>query len=495
MEKAERERLKYRNQYLLSPEQVECPFQHKVHQLGNGYHLYAHRDLPQTLVRDGDVQLILLGDMFDYRNPGHGNEEILKDLTGLDFTEVIRRTNLFSGRYVLIWEREGAMYLLHDATATRKVYYCVREEGAWFSSQPYLLAGMLGLEETRNPDKHDFYSSEIFVRLQNSSIGNLTPFDEILQLLPNHYYRADTRSVVRHWPLEKTDTRSFEDTARECAGMIRGIMEGICNRYEVMLPLTAGKDSRTLLAATRGYSEKVYFYINKEHRLSEDDPDIAVPRKLMRKLGLDYHILDPYVDVEEGFREVYFENNPRASESFLPLIANYHLNFRNRVNLPGNIASAGYELYKGRKVRITAESLARLNKVDKWPFARDYYESWLEGVREPSRRSGVSLLNLFYWEERLANWGSQITLEKDIAQEDFNPFNSRELARLYLSMPAKYIETPFYRFHHRVIRLLWPEVLLIPINHSRRTTILKLTKSVGLLDLYFRYKYSRLKGF
>jgi hypothetical protein len=38
--------------------------------------------------------------------------------------------------------------------------------------------------------------------------------------------------------------------------------------------------------------------------------------------------------------------------------------------------------------------------------------------------------------------------------------------------------------HKIIIKNLWPEVLMVPINPGRRTTILKITKVLGLLDIY-----------
>ncbi|MCK4748215.1 MAG: hypothetical protein KAT15_14295, partial [Bacteroidales bacterium] len=276
---------------------------------------------------------------------------------------------------------------------------------------------------------------------------------------------------------------------------IRGFMEAIVHRYQVMLPVTAGKDSRTLLAASRNFTNRVYYYINKVGNMTEDSPDVAVPVKLMPMLGLDFHIEIPDQRIEEDFRKVYFHNNPYASEGYLPLIHHYHSKFPDRVNLPGNMASAAFEIYRGRKMKITPKSLARLNRLDRFQYALSYYERWISGCRDLCSSHRVSMLNLFYWEERLANWGTQIQMEKDLAQEDINPFNSRDLTVLYLSVHPRYIVSPYYKLHSEVIRNLWPEVLGIRINTSRRNSLLKVGKSLGILDLYYRIKYSWINNY
>ena len=57
-------------------------------------------------------------------------------------------------------------------------------------------------------------------------------------------------------------------------------MKSISNRYSVMLPVTAGKDSRLLLSATSDIRNKVFYYINKGSQLNNKHHDIVIPGKL-----------------------------------------------------------------------------------------------------------------------------------------------------------------------------------------------------------------------
>lgn len=105
--------------------------------------------------------------------------------------------------------------------------------------------------------------------------------------------------------------------------------------------------------------------------------------------------------------------------------------------------------------------------------------------------SNMKLYDLFYWEERMGNWGSQTSMDKDIAQEDINPFNSRNLVMLYLSVHPKYLELPFFRLYLEVIRHLWPELLVLPVkNRCLKNTIFHVMKSAGILNFYFRIRYA-----
>jgi len=360
---------------------------------------------------------------------------------------------------------------VHDNTASRKIFYAKINEELWFASQPYLLASLLDLQKTKNASKLAFYNSEDFTRLHNGNIGNTTLFDEIFQVLPNHYFDVKNGKIIRFWPNKPIDPLDINETAQKCATLIKGYMENICARYNVMLPVTAGKDSRILLAATKDITNKVYYYVNKESRLGKNNKDIRIPKLLMTKLGLTYNIIDPYIPIDDKFIEIYFENNYNASKMFLPLIYNYYENFDKKINLPGSIASQAYYRLRYDKNNVNGEKLAELNKVNQYQYASEYYSDWLSGCRDICKKNNVHVLNLFYWEERLANWGTQIQLEKDIAQEEINPYNSKLLSSLFLSVDSKLLIPPNYHFHKKVIKCLWPETLQLPINPSFINTL------------------------
>jgi len=489
MKNEEIERLKYRNQYLLTPSRIECPFLSNCREVRGNYFLYTHTDLIVTSVDQEDAEIILLGDLFDHVHPEKSNEDIVRDLIDLEFDSILNGLGRYAGRYVLIYSKGDMLNLVHDPIAARKVYYCTSQGEVWMASQAHLLARVLGFGKSTNPEVLDYYKSEEFVRLNHANIGDLSFYDEIRQLMPNHFLDVNEFRTLRYWPKAKIERRPLKEVARECANIFEGFMESITNRYEVMLPVTAGKDSRLLMAATRRFKEKVYYYINKSEKLAGEDSDISVPGRILANENLDFHVLNPSPEVDRDFRYIYFFNNEFASREFLPVIYNYYKNFGHKVNLPGHNAAGGLEFYKLTRINKTGEGLARLNKVDRYVFATDYYTRWIDETEELCQTCNIEMITLFYWEERLANWGTQIQLEKDMAQEDFNLFNSRDLVDLFLSVDPKYTEIPFFKLHIEIIKLLWPELLRFPINPGWRTSLRKVLKPIGMLDLYYRLKY------
>ena len=484
----EKERLRYRKQYLITDQEVACPFLHKIYKLDNGYSLYAHIDLLVTAISTDGTTILLLGDMLDWEFPEKGNHDILADLLTPDFSVVLDKTSRYAGRFVLIHIHGGVIRLMHDATACRKIYYY---SGSSFicASQPHLLARVAGISKTTSPEKLKFYRSSAYNFLNNANIGDLTSYEPIFQLLPNHYLNLNDHSKTRYWAKSIRCGITLNETADICARMLKGYMKSISKRYPMMLPVTAGKDSRTLLAATKDISDKVYYYINKENRLSKDSLDITVPNKLISDLGLPFHIVDPYIEIDPDFREVYFENNPDATEFYLPLIYNYYVNFQDKVNLPGNFVASAYDMYGSYVKVVSPKILALLNFVDKYGFAVDYYQRWLEGSQEFCKQYNINALMLFYWEERLANWGTQVQIDKDIAQEDLIPYNSRQLIHYFFSIKPEYIDRPDFFFFKKIIGNLWCELLIAPTNPSTKNKVSKFIHRMGLLETIRKSRY------
>ncbi|MEN8249997.1 MAG: hypothetical protein ABFS32_13775 [Bacteroidota bacterium] len=487
MNEQEIAKLKHRSQYILAPRSIDCPFLFNSFSLCGSSVLYTHIDLKVTQYSEGVLRLILLGDMFDYKHPKKDNKDIIKDIADADFDRFLKNTDRYAGRYVLFYIRNNAMFLTHDATATRKIFYCKVNSELWCGSQPYLLAKVIGLRKSTDTSKIEYYSSERFLTLHNSNIGDTTFYDEIRQVLSNHYFDVPEYRSVRYWPREKKVDISVDECASISARMLKGNMESISARYKIMLPVTAGKDSRTLLAATCNIKDEVYYYINKEKRIDEKHKDFDIPKKLFQMLGLDFHIVDPYIPVDEDFKRVYYQNNELASDFYLPLIYNYYINFSDRVNLPGNIATGASWFYPLFKKNVNVQSLLKINKVEQFSHAEKSYSTWMKNSMELCTRTGFNIMDLFYWEERIGNWGTQIQLDKDIAQNDINPYNSRLLIQTMLSVqPLHSIECASYSLNTKINRLLWPETLNVPINPSRKNRILKFIESCGLLGFVYR---------
>jgi hypothetical protein len=210
--------------------------------------------------------------------------------------------------------------------------------------------------------------------------------------------------------------------------------------------------------------------------MNENSVDIAIPAKLLPKLGLKHNIIR-CPDVMDGeFARIYHKNVTAAHDVY-GVIAQGLYNFypQNKVCVKGNaipiIKCAKHYFYRDLESRgetVSPQTLTKIIKVEGSTFAERHFEKWLNGSQNIYN---IDLLDLFYWEIYEGNWQAMSQLEWDIVQEVFVPFNCRQFLVDMLSLDKKYRKSPECRLHRDLIIRLWPEILLEPINPKDRSEI------------------------
>jgi len=73
----------------------------------------------------------------------------------------------------------------------------------------------------------------------------------------------NSKGISRFWPNKALENQSPDNVAKKGAEYIRGCIQSAAERKSIHLGITAGWDSRVLLAASRNLSDKIYYYLNK----------------------------------------------------------------------------------------------------------------------------------------------------------------------------------------------------------------------------------------
>jgi hypothetical protein len=130
------------------------------------------------------------------------------------------------------------------------------------------------------------------------------------------------------------------------------------------------------------------------------------------------------------------------------------------------------------------------------PFVQADLEKWLKDATAVSERTGVDVLDLFYWEHRMGGWQAQSQLEWDIVQEAYTPFNHRRLLETMLAVPSQLRCLPDVVLYKEMCRAMWPQVLDAPINPEEPISLEEAFKlmidRMGLGNVA-RAVYARLK--
>ena len=456
-------RLLYRRQFLLTRSPIGKLADWAYFNINDCY-LYVHQDLEVTEVNDKFVHLILIGYIFDPNRPTKNNSEIVSDiiLQCGNFEDLINALKPYAGRYALIYRDDNTFAVLHDPLGLREIYYCTQSNLVICGSQPNLLDAFaepkLGI--TKDPDILHFYKHDMkYVRSGRLWVGDETYYHCVKHLMPNHFLNVGLLSEKRYWPSKKIEKIELSIAVEKSCEYLKGVIKAVCSRYNVMMAVTAGTDSRSLLAASREMRDQIYFFINKQPPLTDKSPDIRIPKNIFKSLNIPFHVHEIYGKVEEQFKNVFLNNTFMSTELILPTIYNvYFRDHQSKINLLG-VGEIGREYYGKAPKEIDGYYLARCLKYKRSAYASKQCEKWLKEARIVSEKFNVDLMRIFLWEGLLANWGCVGNSESDIAIEEFDPYDSHYIYEIMLSVdPAK--EDLF----EGMFKKLWPELLNSPFN-------------------------------
>lgn len=478
--------LLFRRQFLLSTEASHALPNSNAVIVAERYHLTAHKDLELTHVQSKKTSLTLLGFILDPDRPEASNAQILEHLVEAttQCQDLFALTETLGGRWVLIVHDGVETMVLHDATGQRQVHFThdTASGNLMCASEPGIMAERVGL--TMDPEAVDFIRSrgtddyEIYWMPGDTSL-----FAGIKALLPNHALFLSNASCRRYWTPNPPAPADHAAALAECLRLIRGQFASACNRFSLAIPMTAGWDSRLVLALNQGCKRDLYAFTLVYPHLPMQSRDVAVPARLLAKIGIAHHVIPYPKSLDEDFKAIYRRNNLSANDAYCGDIQALHDHYPDeRVCVTGDaaeIVKCYYERSRPESQPISANELAEFSRLGTHPFVIRAFDRWLENAENPP----IGLLDLFCWEQMSGRWQAKIRSEYDIVQESFSPLNNRKLLEIMLTIDPRLRRAPDFRLFWELIEALWPEVLTEPINPpefvSRKRRLLNILKKSG----------------
>ncbi len=458
------DRLLYRRQFLLtnSPDFVIDGSRLRI---GEEFFLSVHGDLELTHLEVDDGSLTLLGMAFDPASPSASNLEILKGLERATPTlaRLVEEVDLLGGRWVLIWRRGEQLVVMHDACGQRQICFTRNAQpGQWMcGSEAALLALKLGLQ--MDPEAVEFIQSRKTDPMEIYWMpGDTTLYREIAALLPNHLLNVRDRQSKRYWPRSPGIPSPIDEALTRTESRLMGMMASAANRYPLVLSMTAGWDSRLILALNRASARIVQAFTISYPGSGIKAMDVVVPARLLNQLGMTHRVIEyPPLDNAE-FREVFRHNNATANDVYCRDSQALHEHLEDgRVCVTGDAAEIFKCYYQAHQTdEISPKLLAKLSRLGMHPFVVNAFASWLV----TARGLPIDTLDLFCWEQMAGRWQAKVRAEYDIVQESFSPLNQRALLVDILGVDRALRQGPGFFFLQRLIERLWPEVLAEPIN-------------------------------
>jgi hypothetical protein len=478
--------------------------------------LLVQEALPVAVIREGDAIGLMVGHVFDSQSPTATAQEILNSLVHLGTDDALKWSGRLAGRWTAILISKDREIAFGDACGTLPLNYLTQNGETWVASSSRLMGHCI---EGLRPSPLTFGE---FPQMQahKEQYGGLpfphsmTEFDDVRVCLPNHYLDLKAGITSRYHPTSRYAGLETRDVVPKIAGLLENIVRAISLRSQIAVAVTAGFDSRAIVGAVSRVPDlaaKSLFFTFQSPFIKSGHFDIVNGAKLARIVGG----VHSEIKVEHTSDSV--RNLCRSSEAMIaPAFEDWagrclKAPFQDRIVVkgwcsevarcyirwPGSDdldAETASGFIKAIKTHAPAHVTVGMPDPTKVPYTMSGYDKWFNDAKAVRARTGLNILDLFYWELRAGRWCSSGLSILNSASDWITFYSCRELLEAMLSVKEEQRggEQMLYR---SIIEYLNPDLMQVPFNRHRwefkkdaRSVFVRLLKTLGVYDSVRRFK-------
>ncbi len=448
--------------------------------LWNKLNIVCHTQFKEYIQNNEDV--LVYGDFFSFENPEYNNCEIFENINWKKpLDDVLLEINKLGGYFIIIIKQKNGFVIVNDASGQYECFYYQNAEDFTVSNQPHYILNYLNL-------KNNDWCVPGYISKNKNVILNITPIDKLYKLTPNHYYSTFSQKMIRFFPLKKIKRKSVKVNASVCQIKLSRSLISMSKRRRLAIGLTAGWDSRLILACCRDIIEKVDLYtVNYYNEASRIDIDIA--QKLSNIANKDLYIIDSKKTSPESIQKgsTYHE----GSSTHLSSTNLGRRKFDSHYIINGNVSEIGRNYYQPVPKILNASDLAYMSSFNEGEFENLIFQNWLNDVK-PIEKLGYNISDFLYWEHKMPNWAGREKSVTNLYQINISPFNNRNILNHILEVPSKKRDKHFNKLYYTIVENVWAELNTIPYNPDPKSNKIKKMKKLGLY-LPYRYLYFKMR--
>ena len=154
-------------------------------------------------------------------------------------------------------------------------------------------------------DNHELISTVMIPGTDNWYPFGLTSRHSVERLIPNHYLDLESWETVRHWPKREISTCTDVPLAvNELISLLKNNLSAIAGDFPSYMELTAGRDTRILLACAREHLENITFFTFVIPG-GQGKIDVPICVRMVKQLGL-HHMFLPFEQASESELKAFY---------------------------------------------------------------------------------------------------------------------------------------------------------------------------------------------
>ena len=375
--------------------------------------------------------------------------------------DIYNYCNRFAGKYIVFYCDGVDSFLWGDATASIQMNYC--EDAKYpicIASTDKLIADYLKLQVSESSKRIRMGAS-----LKQALPWNITMYDEIKALLPNHILSISNRRTTRV-PLNIISLKNEDDlicVAEQSQEIILNIVKEYSKYYEIICPLTSGYDSRVVFSFLKKEKANTQCYTLKHKKFTEETGDLFVPKNICNHYEQPYTVIPDIEAPRDEIDRVKALAGDFHEKSTVDMAYTYNSVFKGLALVNGDIIDQIGKSHIGNAIPncLASPSYFQCKLHNNATGVKQMLKKQIKEMHNSNDRKYV--FDLFAMENRCGRWAVQgATIYSICGITSLNIFNCRELIRKWISIPRKY--RSLYWLHKKLLLLNDKELLSFPFN-------------------------------
>ena len=442
------------------------------------YYFYFHPSLDWSYADKDDLWICVLGRVIDISEKTYDLNKISHILLAQyekSSDSFFNYVEQLLGRYVIIIGRNEDAIAFSDAIGMKAIFYNNNGE---IASHAKLLSQVTNEIENERDSRFKSFWLRDYTAYQLP--GNITPYSNIRQLIPNHTFNLKNNKINRYFPREELKHYSLDEAAQKIKEIVDKEIE-IIEDLKFVVSLSGGMDSRTSLSFLKKHIKNTLFFTyyltdSQDKNYAGNDvlnTDQFIVNNIKNNIPIDHQFIP--IDISqfnnEDFREFtdIIRSNTYLSHNH-KLAKLYYDNFTesNLIHIRSNSYEIGRALlrngyqFNGKELTIENQVMSYSPKAVNDEEIRELVEEYNINFN-PRDHFNYDPYDLLHWESRLGLWHSHVVIESDMAFDTHILINSHQIYKLLLSVPLS--ERKKGNLFLRIIEKNWPILRFWAINN------------------------------